>query len=151
MPDYATLYVADPSLLGSRVLDTFPSIVKYESMSAGEDATGLKLFLEGATITMNFMPPDDRREHFEGMKGWVQSVLEDRDQLLYVLSRIYWAEMPVGCVIEPGFDEEGRLKEFLFSFNDRLNGLLFFADTIFDWDGNPIAGYYYDVEQQQSP
>jgi len=150
MPDYATLYIADPSLLGSRALDRFPSIVRYESMSSGEDATGLKVYLEGVTITMNFMPPDQRREHFEGFRGWVQTVLKDRDQLLYVLSRIYWAEMPVGCVIEPGFDREGKVEQFLFSFNDRLNGLLFFADTIFDYDGRPIAGLHYDLEQQGS-
>jgi hypothetical protein len=150
MPDYATLYVADPSLLGSRMLNRFPSILKYEGLSSGDNATGLKLYLEFATITMNFMPAEERLEHFEGMKGWVQTVLENRDQLLYVLSRIYYAELPVGCVIEPGFDAEGKVEEFLFSFNDRLNGLLFFANTIFDYDGKPIAGCHYDAEQERS-
>ncbi len=32
-PDYATIYIADPSLLGSKVFDTVPGILSYEGMS----------------------------------------------------------------------------------------------------------------------
>jgi hypothetical protein len=39
----------------------------------------------------------------------------------------------------PGFDDDGKITEFLFQFNCAVNGLLFFADTIFDFDGQSLG------------
>ena len=67
-PDQATLYVSDPSLLGSKVLDTMPGILSYEGTSdeAG-NATGLRLRLKAGELIMNFMPAHMIEEHLAGM------------------------------------------------------------------------------------
>src|SRR5690349_20712137 len=145
MPEYCTIYVADPSLLSSRLFNQFQQITSYEGMSHDESAAGLILTLPNALIHMNFMPPDQIQEHLRGMAGWVQKVQTDTDQLLYVLARIRGVRLPMGCVIEPGFDASGEVQQFIFGFNDRLNGLLFWHDTIFDFDGQPLAGQFYDL------
>lgn len=149
MPDNASIYIADPSLLGSRLLKKFPEIKKYEGISEGDSATGMKITLPEAVITMNFMPLDEIEGYLKGFSGWVQSVLDDRDQLLYVLSRIHNVRFAIGCVIDPGFDEEDKIQEFLGNFNAHLNGLLFFANTLFDYDAEPLAGHYYDLQQEE--
>ena len=52
-PDHATLYIADPSLLGSKVLDTVTGILSYEGTSNETgNATGLRLRLIGLVMRM---------------------------------------------------------------------------------------------------
>ncbi|XVN41735.1 MAG: hypothetical protein RCO49_04470 [Rickettsia endosymbiont of Argas persicus] len=46
---YAILYVMDPSLIGSKVLDTFPQILSYTSKSEGKDAAGMIIKLDKAS------------------------------------------------------------------------------------------------------
>jgi len=43
MQDYACLYLADPSLLGSKLFDSFDGIRSYEGLSDGGVATGVRL------------------------------------------------------------------------------------------------------------
>ena len=136
-------------MLGSRVFHKIPDVGKYTGLNDNEQATGVKFSWENREITMNFMPASEVKEHLDGFSGWVQKVLDDKDQLIYVLARIRYVRMVLGCVVEPGFDEEGLNGAFLFNFNMNLNGLLFYNNTIFDFDGEPIAGMYYDIKQEK--
>ncbi len=149
MADNVTLYIADPSMLGSRLFDQLPEIQEYEGLSDGDSATGFWLALQQGTVTVNFMPSDKIPGHLQGLSGWVQQMLEDPDQLTHVLSRIRYVRLPLGCIIEPGFDEDNQIQQFIFNLNDRLNGIMFLSNTIFDFDGEPIAGHFYDLEQEK--
>lgn len=151
MPDHATFYIADPSLLGTRLFAHFTQIKRYEGLSEGSAAVGLKLTLPAATLTLNFMSEEKTSQHLQGFAGWVEHVLHDQEQLIYVLSRMRNIRLVMGGVIEPDLDEQGAVQQFLFEFNDRLNGLLFFHNTIFDFDGEPIAGYFYDASAPHKP
>ena len=140
MADNATIYIADPSLLGSKTLDQLEGIRWYESLSQGSSAAGVKFILDAGQVAMNFMPQELMEEHLQGFSAYAEHAVKDKERLPYVLSRIRHVRLVLGCVIEPGFDEAGKIQEFLFHFNGLLNGLLFLADTIFDYDGEPLGG-----------
>ena len=73
----------------------------------GELASGLRLHLKRALITINFMPPDMVEEHLTGMAAYAEAEVRDPERLPYVLSRIHQIRFVMGCVITPGIDEEG--------------------------------------------
>ena len=139
-PDYATLYLADPSLLGSKVLDTVMGIISYEGMSDGDTATGLRLQLKAGEVIMNFMPTPLIEEHLAGMSGYAQQQVRDKERLPYVLHRISQVRFVAGCVIPGGFDEVGKILEALLQLNSAFNGLLMLGDSLFDHDAQPVAG-----------
>jgi hypothetical protein len=140
-PDYATIYVADPSLLGSKVFDTVPGIQSYEGMSdESGSATGFKLRTQFGECLMNFMPAHLIEEHLAGMAGYVQQEVRDKDRLPYVLHRISQVRFVIGCVAPSGFGDDGEMIETLLQLNGALNGLYFMGDSLFDHDAQPIAG-----------
>src|SRR5688572_14549889 len=98
-PDHGTFYIADPSLVGSKVLDTVPGILSYEGLSEGGSATGLRLRLAAGEVIMNFMPTHRIEEHLSGMSGYVQQSVGDNEKLPYVLHRISQVRFVIGCVI----------------------------------------------------
>lgn len=140
MADNACIYIPDPSLLTSKVFDSIESIVGYEGLSEGEQAVGIRFDLGVARVQMNFMPVEQIREHLKGLAGYIHSVCSDQDRLVYVLSRVSNIRFVLGCVIEPGFDDQGIVQNFLLEFNSCLMGLLFVYDSVVDHDGEPLAG-----------
>ncbi len=140
MPDFATFYIADPSLLSSRVFDEINMIQDYEGLNQEGIATGVIFNIGAAHIRMNFMPTEEVMEHLAGLTGYIQSVCTDQDQLVYTLGRVRRVCFVAGCVIEPGFDEDGVVQNFLLEFNRRLNALLFVWDSLVDFNGQPLIG-----------
>ena len=140
MADNACIYIPDPSLLGSKLFDSIGAIRSYQGLSEGDSATGIRFDIGVAEIQMNFMPPQQVGEHLSGFTGYVQSACYDKDTLMYALGRVNNVRFVLGCVIEPGFDELGKVEAFLLEFNRRLNGLLFIHNSVVDYDGEPLAG-----------
>ena len=140
-PDYATIYIADPTLLGSKVFDTVPGIQSYEGASdESGKATGLKLRTKAGECVMNFMPAHMIQEHLAGLSAYAQNEVRDKERLPYVLQRISQTRFVIGCVAPTGFGEEGEMIETLMQLNGALNGLYFMGDSLFDHDAQPIAG-----------
>jgi hypothetical protein len=141
MPDHATIYISDPSMLGSKYIDRFDSIISYSGISEGELATGLKIELKQGSIKINFMAPENIPKHLNGFSGYCQKYLQDdNDELIYVLSRIKNVRYVLGCVIEPEFDKENLIIDFLYEFSMGLNGLFFIFNSVYDFDGNCLLG-----------
>jgi hypothetical protein len=142
MPANAAIYIADPSLMGSRFFDKIKGIQSYEGISAGGSATGVRFTLVAGQVTMNFMPEPQVNQHLKGFTSFAQRVIKDRDQLIYAQARIHYVRLICGCVITPDFDEAGAIEQFLFRFTCAANGLLFLADTIFDYDGQLLGSLH---------
>lgn len=140
-PDYATLYIADPSLLGSRVFDTVKDILSYEGTNDDEgNATGVRLRLKSGECIMNFMPEHMIEEHLNGLAGMTEQCVRDRERLPYILSRIRQVRFVIGCVAPTGFGPKGEMIEPLMQLNSALNGLFFMGDSLFDFNGEPLVG-----------
>jgi hypothetical protein len=131
---YATLYVMDPSIIGSKVLDTFPQILSYTSKSEDKKATGMIIKLDNAEIEMNFMESSELEEQLEGFKGFAYKYVSEGVDPVYVLSRIHNVRLTIGCVINPGFDEQGKILKFLQGLNRAYNSLLLYDNKVFDYD-----------------
>lgn len=141
MPDNAAIYISDPSLLGSKLFDSINVIHSYEGLSENDTATGILFDIGLARIQMNFMPQDELPHHLNGFAGYTEQVFTgNQDDLLNLLSRIRQVNFAMGCVITPGFDEDGQVEAFLLELTNRLNGLLFIYNSIIDYDEKPLAG-----------
>ena len=125
MPGNAAIYIADPSLMGSRFFNKIEGILSYEGLTQGDSATGIRFTLDVGQVTMNFMPEDQLAQHLTGFNGFAQHVIKNRDQLIYLQSRIHYVRLVCGCVITPDFDEADEIQSFLLRFNRAANGLLF--------------------------
>jgi hypothetical protein len=139
MPDNAAIYIADPSMMGSRMFDRIEGIQSYDGLGQGGDATGVQFTLDAGQVDMNFMPGQQVTQHLQGFSGFARQVIKDKDVLIYTLARIHHVRLVCGCVITPGFDDAGVIEDFLFRFTNAANGLLFLANTIFDCDGQPLS------------
>lgn len=131
---YATLYLADPSIVGSKVLNNFSQIISYADKSDDDKATGIVIKLTEAEIDMNFMPYVELGEHLEGFKGFAYDNICQNVDPQYVLSRIHNVRLVIGCVVNPQFDEAGKIFQFLQSLNKAYNSLLFCNNRVFDYD-----------------
>ncbi len=136
---YATLYVMDPSLIGSKVLDQLPQILSYSSKSSDDSAIGMVVKLDAATIEMNFMETEKLEEHLEGLKGFACKHVSQGTDLIYMLSRIHYIQIAIGCVIKPDFDEKYNALDFLSKLNKACNSLLFCDNKLFDYDMEILA------------
>jgi hypothetical protein len=103
-------------------------------------AIGAHFTLDAGEVMMNFMPESQVQQHLASFSGFAEQAISDGDRLAYVLSRIRNVRLVCGCVISPGLDETGSIAQFLFDFNSAANGLLFFTNTIFDYDGEALGG-----------
>ena len=141
MSDNAAVYISDPSLLGAKFLKEFKEIKTYRGVQKGEQATGLKVDLGISQILMNFMPAEQIQTHLNGLEGFIRKVgCANNDKLLYTLSRVRYVRFVIGCVINPGFDKDGKTLQFLGNFACGLNGLLFVQNSVLDYDGEALAG-----------
>ncbi len=97
--------------------------------------------LDYASIQMNFMPQENVAEHLKGLEGYVNHMFKgNEDELVYILARLQAVSFVMGMVINPVFDKEPKTIDFLYGFNNRLNGLLFLYDSLIDYDGSPLTG-----------
>jgi hypothetical protein len=145
MPGNAAFYISDPAMLGSKLFDTFKSITSYEGLSdESNSATGFILKTTWGQIKINLMPSENLAEHLNGFEGYIRTQLEDEDELIYVLSRLHYVLLCLGCEITHDQEKEEEVHDFLFSFNNALSGLLFLYDTVWDWSGEPLCGPHKD-------
>jgi hypothetical protein len=140
MPSNAAIYIADPSILGSRTFDGIEEIQSYEGLNKKGLASGVRLQLRWGSVVLNFMPPEQLKPHLDGFASYAERVIKNRDTLIYALARIHHARMCLGCIIEHASHEESPAQQFLFDFNSELNGILFLNDSIFDRDAQPLGG-----------
>jgi hypothetical protein len=144
----ASMYIADPSLVGSKMFDQFTQIKHVTPLSESGRATGMVLDLKFATIQMNFMPPEDIEAHLVGFENYVRSIFHGHeDDLCYVIARLHSIKLPIGMVTEPDFESEPRIIEFLYEFNNKFNGLLFLCNSVVDFDGKLLVGPLKDSNQ----
>jgi hypothetical protein len=139
MPSNAAIYIADPSILGSRTLDEIADIESYEGLNQNQLASGFRLRLAWGVVTVNFMPAEQLPNHLHGFASYAEKLIKNQDTLIYALARIHHVRMCLGCVIEHTPESELSAQEFLFRLNNELNGLLFLYDTIFDKDGKALG------------
>lgn len=140
MPGNAAIYVADPSMLGSRVFDTLESIEAYEGISDGNEAKGFVLRFGWGQCTCSIMSNDDFPDHMSDFENYVRNQPQTNDELVYVLSRLANVRMSLGMLLVHDEESEEAVYGFLFDFNSALNGLLFLHDTVWDWSGDALCG-----------
>ena len=126
-------------MMGSRMFSKIEGIQSYDGLNQGSSATGVRFTLDAGQVAMNFMPEQQVVQHLRGFSGFAEHTIKDRDQLICTLARIRHVRLVCGCVITPDFDDAGRIRDFLFRFTKAANGLLFFANTIFDFDGQMLS------------
>ncbi|HCS51850.1 hypothetical protein [Rubinisphaera sp.] len=149
MKEYATIYIPDPSLVGSRVLDEIETIKSYSAISDNGKATGLHLTFEWGSIEISFLSSPDIEEHLKGLSGFMSQHITDTDTLVYTQARILCVRMALGCVIEYSIEYSDELLQEMVNELGVLTrvfaGMLFFLDYLYDFNGAPLRGIDHDV------
>ncbi len=139
MPSNAAIYIADPSMMGSRMFDKIGGIRSYDGLNESSLASGVCFTLDAGKVVMNFMPEQEVAQHLRGFSSFAEHSIEDKDRLIYTLARIHHVRLVCGCIITPDFDDAGTIRDFLLGFTRAANGLLFISNTIFDYDGQALS------------
>ena len=140
MPQNCSFYIADPSMIGSRLFDKLPDIISYEGLSEGDKATGFRLVTEWGSIQLNMMPDEQTEGHLNGFAGYMHSHAENDDDRIYMMARLNYVCMVLGCIIEHEEADEEKVQQFLFQFNAALNSLMFLYDSVWDWTSEALCG-----------
>jgi hypothetical protein len=98
MPDHATLYVADPSMMGSRVFDKVPDVGRYTGLDRAGNATGVRFEWDDASITMNFMPAE---------ASFLLNLNMQLNSLLFLGDTIYDFDATAIAGRQPGLNKAG--------------------------------------------
>jgi hypothetical protein len=73
MPRNASLYIADPSMLGSRAFDRIEGIESYEGLNDTGRASGVRFKTAWGSMTVNLMPGERLPEHLKGSRRMVEA------------------------------------------------------------------------------
>ncbi|KIE04623.1 hypothetical protein NF27_HE00120 [Candidatus Jidaibacter acanthamoeba] len=85
------------------------------------------------------MPSSEIESHLEGLSGFISENHSKEIDLYYPLSRVYNVRLVIGCVINPGFDKEGEVLEFIKSFSNELKCMTFYNNALWDYDWQCLA------------
>ena len=140
MLEHATIYIPDPSLIGSRVLNDIEAIKSYKSISDNGKATGLQLTFEWGSMRMSFMSSPDIEKHLEGLSTFVGQHITDADTLIYTQARIRHVRMALGCVIEYSEESLEEMFNALAVLTRVFAGMFFFLDYLYDYNCTPLGG-----------
>jgi hypothetical protein len=140
MQEHATIYIPDPSLIDSRVLDDIRVIKSYEIIRHSGKSTGLQLTFEWGSIRMSFMFLPDLETHLDGLSGFVGQHIADTDTLVYTQARIQHVRMALGCVIEYSEDALQEMFNTLAVLTRFFGGMFFFLDYLYDFNCTPLGG-----------
>lgn len=140
MREHATIYIPDPSLVVSRVIDDIEAIRSYKDISDNGKATGLHLTFEWGSITMSFMSSPDIEKHLEGLSAFVGQQITDADTLVYTQARIKHVRMALGCVIEYAEESLQEMFNALAILTRFFAGMFFFLDYLYDYNCTPLGG-----------
>ncbi len=137
----AAIYIADPSIIGSRLFDSINAIKSYK-INEDNEPTSVLLEIEWGQIRLNFMENEQLEKHLKGFSAYIENVISDQGKYVYVQNRICYVTMCIGCIIQHRESTVQKVESFLFELNGKLNGLLFLYDSIFDYSGEFLGGLY---------
>lgn len=142
MPDNAALYSpGDPPSVD--FFTAWDGVMEAKVTQGDEERPQqYRVRMGRVVITINVMPEPEIEEHIQGFADYVrflhQSTPSARTDGL--IDRIGKIRTALGCVIEPGFDEEGVVEGLIDGLARELDALVFAADSVFDSDGKPLVG-----------
>ncbi|MHC5057370.1 MAG: hypothetical protein ACYTKD_22075 [Planctomycetota bacterium] len=148
MSDKACIYVADPTLVGSKLFDQIEAIKDWRGTGSDDKAKGVEFDLGSASIRCTFMQGKELARHLEDFEDFIREALEDdSDGRLYAIARARQIRLAIGCVVEPDFDQDEVGMDFIMEFTTRVRGMLFVGSLLIDYDGEPLIGTLNDEEE----
>jgi hypothetical protein len=134
----ATFYIADPSLIDSKVFLRFRDVEEMEGSGKGRRARGFTLSTRWGKIQFKFMPATKFPAHMKQFEAFFGHVLSNADERIHALNRLAYARLAMSCDFDIGEGSEREVARFLVKVNKRLNGLLVMPGSIIDHDGSKL-------------
>jgi hypothetical protein len=134
----ATFYIADPSLIDSKVFKRFPEVKNMESAGNSRRATGFILTTRWGRIEFKFMPGKKFPTHLKQFQEFFRRVLTDSDAQVHAVNRLVYVRLTMSCVFDTRPGSEAEVTRFLVKLNRRLNGVLVTSRAIIDHDGSKL-------------
>lgn len=135
MPDYATFYVPIDFEMDAESIAKLTSIDMVSINRVGSSSAIIEL--DGLVLKINKMDGGEVSSHLRGFSNYVLSFqLKFKiENVEHILKKISETRSVIGCVIEPGFDEEAVAGQLLSNFALNTGALIFTQDRVVDSDG----------------
>jgi predicted small metal-binding protein len=134
----ATFYIADPSLIDSKVFKRFPDVKKMESAGTKRRATGFVLATRWGKITFTFMAAKKFSAHLQQFENFLRRALPNAEEQLHAVNRLAYVRLCMSCLFDVRAGSEAEVTRFLVKLNRKLNGVLVMPTVIFDHDGTKL-------------
>jgi hypothetical protein len=140
MMQNASFYLSDPTIIGQSLFASLDPSATFRPLAQGELASGFTVEWDGQKYEFSIMGDEALPTHLEGLDGWLQQSCKDAHLLTAARARLHYTKLCLGCRFSA---RDETLQNAIFSLNDRFNSLAFYGDTLFNFDGAPLAGYFH--------
>jgi hypothetical protein len=82
----------------------------------------------------------DRAVQVNGMTNWINSFGSKEKSVKVLLNKVDAAVDLLGCVIEPAYDNEGKISNLVKHIAKEYNGFIFSHQSFYDENGKKIIG-----------
>lgn len=142
MPDNAALYTSRQP----PPVSFFRQIEEVENIQVAQEGsrppTQYRFKINQVQVTLNVMPHSQVLSHLDGLRGYIQSLHRDHPspRTAPLIAKTQTIQTVLGCVIEPGWDDEGLVTGLLLMLNEYQDGLIFVNNSLIGPDGTPLVG-----------
>jgi hypothetical protein len=142
MTDQAALYT-------SRVVSLGPFLREIEGVEqiqinqeGSRPPTQYRFQVNRVQVTLNLMPASQLASHLDGFCGYLRHLhaTHPSSHTDPLIAKIQTVKTVLGCVVEPGWDDEGQVTGILLMINEDQDGLIFVNNSVIGPDGTPLVG-----------
>jgi hypothetical protein len=123
-----------------------------EKRSPSGDVTQFNIRWPNLEICINVMEKLDLPRHLGGFERYAQRLSDGSKAHEEVINQIQRIKNAFGLVIDPGWDEEGRVERIVLGVTNQTEGIFFAANSIYDGSnqlrlGPPLARRQYFIKK----
>jgi len=134
MPQVASLYIGDPSIVSEKSLLTLNDVESVEFYEEQGRQAGFILKTSWGKVRGIFIHEQALPHHLLDLEGLVNDDIKEEALLTYTLSRLYHVQLGIKLSIVHSEDNELDVQHFLLRLNNRFNSVMHIYKWLWDWD-----------------
>ena len=127
----------------SSFFESYPSAKNVRAaLSADGPPSRYSLEINGVHLTLNLMPQAEIQSHLNGFMGYISHLhhTAPSGHTQSLITRLKEIRTVIGVIVEPDYDEQEKAAELVWAVAEELDALVFAADSVFSFTGEPLVG-----------
>ena len=139
MPQVASIYIGDPSLISGKLLLGLEDVSEVKIAFQGDKKIGFLLKTTWGTVRGTFVKEQDLPKKLLDLEGGVNENVKDDAALMYTLERLYHVQLGIQLSIVHKEADELAVQYFLLRLNNELKSVMHIYKWLWDWDTERLA------------